>query len=78
MGCIKIRNGKIVDKYQTLVRSPEPIPYTIECMTGIKNDMVADAQIFKEIAQSVWDFLENEIIVGHNVSFYINFLYDNF
>lgn len=78
VGCIKIRNGKIVDKYQTLVKPPEPIPYIIECMTGIKNDMVSNAPVFKEIAQSIWDFLENEIIVGHNVSFDINFLYDNF
>lgn len=78
IGCIKIRDGEIVDKYQTLVKPPDPIPYFIECMTGIKNEMVADAPSFIEISQSVWDFLKDEIIVGHNVSFDINFLYDNF
>lgn len=78
IGCIKIRDGKIIDKYQTLIKPPDPIPYLIECMTGIKNEMVADAPSFSEIAQSVWDFLKDEIIVGHNVSFDVNFLYDNF
>ena len=60
------------------MKPPDPIPYEIECITGINNDMVANASAFKKIAQSVWDFLKGEIIVGHNVSFDINFLYDNF
>lgn len=78
VGLIKIRDGKEIDRYQSLVKPSKPIPYIIECVTGIKNDMVANAPTFENIGKDVWSFLENEVIVGHNVSFDINFLYDNF
>ena len=78
VGLIKIRDGKETDRYQSLVKPSKPIPYIIECVTGIKNDMVANAPTFENIGKDVWSFLENEVIVGHNVSFDINFLYDNF
>lgn len=78
IGCIKYRNGSEVSRYETLVKPPHPIPYLIECITGIKNEMVADAPKFEEVAEKVWEYLADEIIVGHNVNFDINFLYDNF
>ena len=78
VGCIKYREDMEIERYQTLVRPPEPIPYVIECMTGIHNDDVKDAPAFADIAVKIWDFMKDEIIVGHNVSFDINFLYDNF
>lgn len=78
VGCIKFRNGVEVDRYQSLVKPPEPIPYVIECMTGIHNEQIQDAPIFEDIAMNIWNFLKGEVIVGHNVSFDINFLYDSF
>lgn len=78
VGAIKVHNGKIIDKYQSLVNPIEPIPLVIRYMTRITDEMVADAPKFDEIAQDVWNFLEDEIIVGYNISFDINFLYDNF
>lgn len=78
VGAIKYRGGKEVDRYQRLIKPATPIPYVIECMTGIKNEMVENAPIFKEIAEGFLYFLKDETIVGHNVNFDINFLYDNF
>lgn len=78
VGLIKIRGGQEVDRYQTLVKPSKPIPYIVELITGIRNEMVADAPTFNEIGKAVWDFLDNEIIVGHNINFDINFLYDKF
>lgn len=78
VGCIRFRAGKEVERYQTLIKPADPIPYVIECMTGIKNDDVKDAPTFNEVGMAIWDFLKGEILVGHNVNFDINFLYDNF
>ena len=77
IGCIKYRNGSEVDRYQTLVKPPRKIPYAIECRKIITNEMVSDAPNFNEVSKDVWNFLQGEIIVGHNVNFDINFLYDN-
>ena len=78
VGCIKFRGGIEVARYQSLVKSPEPIPYIIECITGIHNEDIQQAPTFEDIGMELWDFLKDEIIVGHNVNFDINFLYDNF
>lgn len=78
ISCLKYREGKELSRYQTLIKPPEPIPYIIECITGIKNEMVTDSPTFNDVAREVWEYLEGEIIVGHNINFDINFLYDNF
>lgn len=78
VGCIKYRDGKEVARYSTLVRPPIKITPYMEILTKITNEMVSSAPKIEEIAQEVWEFLEGEIIVGHNVNFDINFLYDNF
>lgn len=78
VGAIKVRDGKIIDTYSQLINPREPLPYFITRLTGITNEMVAHKPIFAEIAKECYAFLENEIIVGHNVHFDINFMYDNF
>ena len=46
--------------------------------TGITNQMLSTAPKFADIADDLWSFMRDEILVGHNVNFDINFLYDNF
>ena len=54
------------------------IPKFIEELTGITNDMLKDAPLFNEVKNEIWDFLDGETLIGHNVNFDINFLYDAF
>lgn len=76
VGCIKFRGGKEIDRYQSLIKPLEPIPYVIECMTGIKNADVQNTPTFNEIGMAIWNFLNGELIVGHSVNFDINFSYE--
>lgn len=78
IGSIKYRNGLEVSRYEMLLKPVEKIPYIVECITGIRNEMVVDAPTFGEKAQEIWEYLSGEIIIGHNVNFDINFLYDKF
>ncbi len=78
IGCIKFREGKEISRYESLIKPPSAIPYVVECITGIKNEMVSNFPTFSEIARELWEYLSGEIIVGHNINFDINFLYDNF
>lgn len=78
IGCIKYFEDKEKSRYQKLIKPAEKIPYEVEIKTGITNALVASAPTFNEVAQEIWDYLKGEIIVGHNVNFDINFLYDNF
>lgn len=91
VACLKFRDHKLIDSFQSLVRPPlteiyEPngdirqgyVNSFITGLTGIDDEMLKNAPTFSDIADKLFAFLENEKIVGHNVNFDINFLYDNF
>lgn len=50
----------------------------ISSLTGITNKMLENEQEIDEVLPSFKDFIQNDILIGHNVNFDINFLYDNF
>ncbi len=68
----------VVDEWCTLINPEKPIPYFITGLTGITNDMVADAPRFYEIARELVERTENHIIVGHNVQFDYAFIRSEF
>ncbi len=68
-------DGKeIVEEYQSLVNPERSIPPSISRITGITNDMVAEAPKFYEIAKRVIELTEGAIFVAHNVRFDYQFL----
>ena len=77
ISAIKVRNFEIIDKFSTLVKPEEEIPSFITELTGISNEMVVDAPSVSKALPLLLDFISNDIVIGHNVSFDINFLYDN-
>jgi len=84
VACIKFRNGSEIDRFQSLIQPDERyddntfIDDFITSLTGITNEMLETAPKFDSICTSLWEFLQDELIVGHNVNFDVNFLYDNF
>ena len=79
---MKVRNNLVVREggvFNTLINPGIRMPDEVVKLTGITNEMVANAPRFENIASALWDFLEGEIIVGYNVkTFDSNFLYDAF
>lgn len=74
---VKVREGKIIDQFSTLIKPHEPIDSFITQLTGITNEMLIDQPSFGDIAPNIIDFLGDQVLMGHNVHFDINFLYDN-
>jgi len=70
--------SKIIDEFTSLVNPEKPIPYFITRLTGISNEMVADAPKFFEIAKKIIEITSGKIIVAHNSSFDYNFIRDEF
>lgn len=87
VACMHMTDGKEISNFHSYVR---PTPFIgddeqkhyvdefITELTGITDAMLEDAPTFQDIANSLLDFIGNSVIVGHNVNFDINFLYDNF
>lgn len=72
---VYIHDGtKIVDEYTSLVNPEMGIPYFVQRLTGITDDMVAHAPKFYEIARRIVEITNNCMFVAHNASFDYNFL----
>lgn len=65
---------QVVDFYETLINPQQQIPYFIERLTGINNNMVADAPSFSEVAETIYKLLKDKVFVAHNVNFDYSFI----
>ncbi len=73
---IIIHDGKnVIDRYETLVNPEKDIPLSIFGLTGINNEMVANAPIFDDISEKVLEMLTDRIFVAHNVNFDYSFIH---
>lgn len=69
---------KVTGRYSTLINPERSIPYHIIGMTGITNDMVADAPRFYEVARDIIEWTEGRVFIAHNVHFDYGFLKEEF
>lgn len=76
LAAIKIHNGEVIDKIQTLIKPTMKICSFITELTGITNEMVKDAPNISETLPDYFKFIGDSIVLGHNVSFDVNFIYD--
>ena len=74
IGAYRVKNGKIVDEFHTLVNPETPIPIFISQLTGISDAMVKNEPKFREIAAEFLDFIGDSVLVAHNAHFDIRFL----
>lgn len=73
---IKYRGRNEVGRFQSLVKPDDGIPDYITALTGITNEMAADAPGVEDVLPRFLEFIGEDIVVGHNVHFDVNFLYD--
>ena len=69
---------KEVDRFESLINPERAIPYNITTITGIDDEMVADAPKFHEVARRVVEITEGAIFVAHNVRFDYGFLKEEY
>ena len=73
----RVRNGKITDRFQTLVNPQVRIPSFITKLTGIDNEMVKDAPVIKQALPEFMKFIRDDVFVAHNATFDYGFLNQN-
>jgi DNA polymerase III epsilon subunit family exonuclease len=74
IGAARVRDGRIVAEFQTLVNPLVPIPPFIAGLTGIRDEMVADAPPFEEVAADWLGFADTAVLVAHNAVFDVRFI----
>ncbi len=75
---VLLRGSEIIEKYSTLINPEINIPVYITALTGIDNNLVADAPKFHEVAKIIEEFTRGAIFVAHNVNFDFNVLHNEF
>jgi DNA polymerase-3 subunit epsilon len=69
VAAVIVDNGRVVDRYQSLMNAGVRIPAYIEALTGISNAMVRSAPSAEAVMCEVSDFVGGIPIVAHNASF---------
>ncbi|MEM5564692.1 exonuclease domain-containing protein [Psychroserpens sp. AS72] len=68
----KYDGNHVIDEFTTLINPESDIPFHITALTGIDNQLVADAPVFADVAQDILNITEDAIFVAHNVNFDFN------
>lgn len=76
-GAIKVRNGEIIETFSSLVNSDGVyVDSYITGLTGISQEAIDSAPDIADVLPCFLDFIGNDILIGHNINFDINFIYD--
>ena len=74
IGAVKVEAGRITDRFQGLMNPGLRVPAFIEGLTGISNEMLADAPACAVVMAEFSDFIGGHDLVAHNASFDRRFL----
>lgn len=74
IGALKVREGKVVDRFMEFVHPDKPITPMITNITHITNDMVAGARSCPEVIHDFLSFCGDDVLIGHNVMFDYSFV----
>lgn len=78
IGIVIFDGEKVIETYQTLLNPECRIPAGITELTGITQEMVAEAPRFPEVARRVVELTQGRIFVAHNSRFDYDFLREEF
>ncbi len=77
IGAVKVREGKITERFSAFVNPGKPIPFRIEQLTGINDAMVLDAPGIEEVLPRFLDFCGDAVLAAHNAGFDMSFIKEN-
>lgn len=74
LAAVKIKDGEIVDRFESFANPHRPLTAQIRELTGITDDMVKDAPEVDQVIRDFLAFIEGSILVAHNARFDMGFL----
>ena len=73
---IRVTDGEITDKFSETININRPLPPFITALTGITDKELSKSNCAENVLTRFCNFVGGDILLGHNVNFDINFLYD--
>jgi DNA polymerase-3 subunit epsilon len=78
VGIVRVHNGERIEEWSSLVNPECPISPYIQAFTGISSEMVADAPLFADLAETILAKLQGAVFIAHNARFDYSFLRSEF
>ena len=76
ISALRVRNGKVIEEFSSLVNPKCPIPYYATRVNNITDDMVADAPAIEEILPKFIEFVGEDVMLGQNIQcFDLKYIY---
>ena len=74
IGAVKIKAGRIIDRYSQLINPGISIPYHITEITSITNEQVTNQPKIDEVIGKFVEFIGDAVLVAHNAPFDMGFI----
>ncbi|KMK77248.1 PolC-type DNA polymerase III [Alkalihalobacillus pseudalcaliphilus] len=74
LAAVKVKNGEIIDRFESFADPHEPLTNTIIELTGITDDMVRGAPEVGDVLKKFREWSGDAILVAHNASFDMGFI----
>ena len=78
IGAVAIENQGIIDAFSSLINVDKRIPWRVQRVHGITNEMLSGEPKPDEVWSEFYEFIAGSILVAHNASFDIGFLRHEF
>ncbi len=78
IGAVALEEGVIVEEFATLIDAGVPVPYAVQAIHGITDEMLAGQPTPEEVFPLFNAFIADSILVAHNAAFDIRFLRHEF
>ena len=76
IGAIRCVGGEELDRFENLIRPSVSLPSIITQITGLRDSDLLDAPSIEEVLPEFLHYVGDSILIGHNVNFDVNFLYE--
>ena len=77
IGAVKVFDDGRQETFKRLVNPQRPVPFYVKQLTGIDDSMLSEAEPIELVLPQFLDFLGDALLIGHNVSFDLGFLFEN-
>ena len=75
IGAVRLdKGGNVIGRFSEFVNPEEPIPYAIEKLTSINDNMVKDADTIDKVLPRFFEFCKGAMLVAHNATFDTTFI----
>jgi DNA polymerase III subunit alpha, Gram-positive type len=75
LAAVKIKNGEVIDRFERFANPHRQLTAKIIELTHITDDMLVNAPEIEDVIREFHDFIGDSIVVAHNASFDLGFLY---